>query len=223
MCVSHSVVSNSVTPWTVATRLLCPWNSPGKNTGVGSHSLLQGIFLTQGLNLGLLHCMQILYNLSHKGSPQLPGMHVKLQRTSSPLALLLWCQHQEGFTSFCSLACWVPDRRLRCKSPLFFFLIFYFVLGYSWLTVLWSVQFSSVTQSCLTLCDPMNRSMPGLSVHHHLPEFTQTHVHRVGDAIQPSHPLLSPAPPAPNPSQHQGLFQWVNSSHQVVKVLEFQL
>ena len=64
-------------------------------------------------------------------------------------------------------------------------------------------QFSSVTQSCPTLCNPMNCSMPGLPVHHHLPEFTQTHVHRVGDGIQPSHPLLSPSPPAPNPSQHQ--------------------
>ena len=70
---------------------------------------------------------------------------------------------------------------------------------------------------------PMNRSMPGLPDHHQLPEFTQTHVHRVSDAIQPSHPLLSPSPLAPNPSQHQSLFQWVNSSHEVVKVLEFQL
>ena len=70
-----------------------------------------------------------------------------------------------------------------------------------------SVQFSSVAQSCPTLCDPMNRSTPGLPVHHQLPEFTQTHVHRVGDAIQPSHPLLSPSPPAPNPSQHHSLFQ----------------
>ena len=69
-----------------------------------------------------------------------------------------------------------------------------------------SVQFSSVTQSCLTLCDPMNCSTPGLPVYHQLPEFTQTHVHQVGDAIQPSHPLSSPSPPAPNPSQHQGLF-----------------
>ena len=86
-----------------------------------------------------------------------------------------------------------------------------------------SVQFSSVAQSCLTLCNPMNRSTPGLPVHHQLLEFIQTHVHRVGDAIQPSHPLLSPFPPAPNPSQHQGLFQWVNSSHEVAKVLEFQL
>ena len=68
-------------------------------------------------------------------------------------------------------------------------------------------QFSSVAQSCPTLCDPMNRSMPGLPVHHQLPEFTQTHVHLVGDAIQPSHLLLSPSPPALNLSQHQGLFQ----------------
>ena len=70
-----------------------------------------------------------------------------------------------------------------------------------------SVQFSSVAQLCPTLCDPMNRSMPGLPVHHHLPEFTQTHVHRVHDAIQPSHPRSSPSPPALNPSQHQSLFQ----------------
>ena len=69
------------------------------------------------------------------------------------------------------------------------------------------VQFSSVAQSCLILCDPMNCSTPGLPVHHQLPEFTQTHAHRVGDAIQPSHPLSSPSPPALNPSQHQGLFQ----------------
>ena len=90
-------------------------------------------------------------------------------------------------------------------------------------SILSSVQFSSVTQSCPTLCDPMNCSMPGLPVHHKLPEFTQTHVHRVVDANQPSHPLSSPSPPAPNPSQHQGLFQWANSSHEVAKVLEFQL
>ena len=86
-----------------------------------------------------------------------------------------------------------------------------------------SVQFSSVAQSCPTLCYPMNRSTPGLPVHHQLLEFTQTHVHRVSDAIQPSHLLSSPSPPVPNPSQHQSLFQWVNSSHEVAKVLEFQL
>ena len=85
------------------------------------------------------------------------------------------------------------------------------------------LQFSSVAQSCLTLCDPMNCTMLGFPVHHQLPEFTQTHVHWVGDAIQPSHPLLSPSPPAFNLSQHWGLFKWVSSSHQVAKVLEFHL
>ena len=118
--------------------LYSPWNSPGQNTGVGSLSLLQGIFPTQGSNPGLLHCRQILYQLSYQGGPV--------------------------------------------------------------------IKFSSVAQSCPTLCDPMNRSMPGLPVHHQLLEFTQTHVHQVGDAIQPSHPLSSPSPPVPNPSQHQGLF-----------------
>ena len=94
-------------------------------------------------------------------------------------------------------------------------------------------QFSSVAQlfkmaissaqSCPTLWDPMNCSTPGLPIHHQLPESTQTHVYRVSDAIQPSHPLSSPSPLAFNLSQHQGLFQWVSSSHQVAKVLEFQL
>ena len=91
---------------------------------------------------------------------------------------------------------------------------------FSWFDV---VQFSSVTQSCPTLCDPMNCSTPSLPVHHQLPESTQTHVHCVSDAIQSSHHLSSPSPPALNLSQHQGLFQWVSSSHQVAKVLEFQL
>ena len=95
----------------------------------------------------------------------------------------------------------------KCVRPLFCYL----------------VRFSTVAQSCPTLCDPVNRSTTGLPVHHHLPEFTQTHVHRVGDAIQPSHPLASTSPPAPNPSQHQSLFQWGNSSHEVAKVLEFEL
>ena len=85
------------------------------------------------------------------------------------------------------------------------------------------VQFSSVARSCPTLCNPMNYSTPGLSVHHQLPEFTQSHVHWVGDAIQPSHPTSSPSPPALNLSQHQGLFKWVSSSHQVAKILELQL
>ena len=85
------------------------------------------------------------------------------------------------------------------------------------------LQFSSVTQSCLTLCDPMNCSAPGHPVHHQLPEPTQIHVLHVSDAIQPSHPLSAPFPSTFNLSQHQGLFQWVSSSHQVATVLEFQL
>ena len=85
------------------------------------------------------------------------------------------------------------------------------------------IQFSSVTQSCLILCDSMDCSTPGFSVHHQLPELIQTHVYRVGDVIQPSHPLSSPSPPAFNLSQHQGLLKWVSSSHQVAKVFGFQL
>ena len=86
-----------------------------------------------------------------------------------------------------------------------------------------TIQFSSVAQSCPTFCKPMDCSMPGLRVHRQLLKFTQTHVHWVGDAIQPSHPLLSPSPPAFSLSQHQGLFKQVKSSHQVAKLLEFQL
>ena len=86
---------------------------------------------------------------------------------------------------------------LEAKDDIIFFSFFKHVKN----------QFSSVTQSCPALCDPMNHSTAGLPVHHQLPEFTQTHVHQVGDAIQPSHPLSSPSPPAPNPSKHQGLFQ----------------
>ena len=101
---------------------------------------------------------------------------------------------------------------------------FTFSISYSVLPLhLVSVQFSSVTQLCPALCDPMNRSMPGLPVYHQLPEFTQTHVHWVSHAIQPSHPLSSPSPPVFNLSQHQGLFKWVSSLHQVAKVLELQL
>ena len=89
--------------------------------------------------------------------------------------------------------------------------------------LLYSVQFSSsVTQSCPTLCNPMNHSTPGLPVHHQLLESTQTHVHWVGDTIQPSYPLSSPFPHALNLSQHQGHFQWVSSSHQAAEVLELQ-
>ena len=118
---SRSVVSNSLRPHGLQpTRLLCPWDFPGKSTGVGCHCLLPAV-----------------------------------------------------------------------------------------------IQFSSVAKSCPTLCDPMNRSTPGLPVLHQLPEFTQTHVHLVSDAIQPSHPLSSPSHPASNPSQHQSLFQWVITSWEI--------
>ena len=90
------------------------------------------------------------------------------------------------------------------------------------LALMGGAMLSSVAQLCLTLCDSMDYNTPGIPIHHQLPEFTQTHVHWVGDAIQPSHPLLPPSPSALNLSQHQGLFQWVSSSHQVVKVLELQ-
>ena len=83
-------------------------------------------------------------------------------------------------------------------------------------------EFSSVTQSCPTLCDPMGWSIPWFPVPNQLPELAQTHVHQVDDAMQPSHPLSSPSPPAFNISQHQGLFKWVSSLHQVAKILEFQ-
>ena len=95
----------------------------------------------------------------------------------------------------CSHSCFLNQLILTCWSS------FIQVLSFQIL------QFSSVAQSCLTLCDPMDCSTPGFPVHHQLPEFTQTHVHRASDAIQPSHPLSSPSPPAPNPSQHQSLFQ----------------
>ena len=101
------------------------------------------------------------------------------------------------------------------------------LVGRNWEQVT-GIQFGPVAQLCPTLCDPMNRSTPGLPVHHQLPEFTQTHIHRVGEAIQPSHPLSSPSPPLSSPSpptfnlsQHQGLFQGVSSSHQVAKYWSF--
>ena len=121
---------------------------------------------------------------------------------------------------------WVNSYALFLKnyiphmSDIMWHLIFFPVWFIS-LSVIVS-QFSSLAHLCLTLCDPMNHSTPGLLVHHQFPESTQTHVHWVSDAMQPSHPLLSLSP-ALNLSQHQGLFKWVSSSHQVTKVLDFQL
>ena len=102
---------------------------------------------------------------------------------------------------------WMSSKHCPCVSKTELLYFQNLVLQKSIFPTQPSVQFSSVAQSCPTLCDPMNRSTPGLPVHHHLPKFTQTHVHRVRDAIQPSHPRSSPSSPAPNPSQHQSLFQ----------------
>ena len=115
------------------------------------------------------------------------------------------------------------NKYLNLRLPALFSSVQFSRSVHVWLfATLWTLWTQSLS-SCLTLCNPMNCSTPGLPVHHQLPEFTQSHVHWVSDAIQPSHPLLSPFPPAPNPSQHQGLLKWVSSLHQVAKVLEFQL
>ena len=127
------------------------------------------------------------------------------RRVSDEYPLYFWPQCSES-TEAC-WALWWPKEFVPClKNP-----------------QQSSVQFSSIGQSCPTLCNSMDCGTPGLPVHCQLPEFSQTHVHWVGDAIQPSHPLSSPSPLAFNLSQHQGLFKWVSSLHQVAKVLEFQL
>ena len=113
--------------------------------------------------------------------------------------------------------CPSPTPGIHCQETH----LFPWTQGSSWNSS--SVQFSSVAQSCPTLCDPMDCSTPGLPAHNQLPELAQIHVHWVSDAIQPSYPLLSLSPPAFNLYQHQGLFHWVSSLHQVAKVLEFQV
>ena len=152
-------------PWTVAYQAPLFMGFPRlKNTGVGCHFLLQGLF---------------------------PGME-PVSLASPALARRFFTTEPLGKP---------PTVLLQSKQLVVDCFLIIILLQFS------SVQFSSVTQSCPTLCDPMNRSTPGLPVHHHLLEFTQTHVHRVSDAIQPSHPLSSPFPPAPSASQNQSLFQ----------------
>ena len=127
--------------------------------------------------------------------------------------------------------CWFIHHLNICLTLTFLQLQFYNFCNYSYASFRGDVfnlikhisSVSSVTQLCLTLCNPMDCSTPGLPVHHQLPEFTQTHVHWVSDAIQPFHPLLFPSPPDFILSQNQGLFKWGSSPHQVTKVLEFQL
>ena len=154
MCVfsvlTHSVRSDS-------SRLLCPWDFSGKNTGLNAISLFRGS--SRLSNWTSVSCVSWREAWSHGGKPHMVTIS-SVQFSLSVVSDSLW-----------------PHESQHTRPP----------------------------------------------VHHQLPEFTQTHVHRVSDAIQPFHPLSSPSPPAPNPSQHQSLFQWVNSSHEVAKVLEFQL
>ena len=117
---------------------------------------------------------------------------------------------------------WVPDLFLICYVN-FVVVLSLEIPSFMANCSTFITVFTSVAQSCPTLCNPMDCSTPGLPVHRQFPEFIQTHVHWVSDAIQPSHPVLSPSPPAFNLSQHQGLFKWVSFSHPVAKVLEFQL
>ena len=202
-----------------------------------------GIFLGKGSNLSVLHCQADSLPLSHQRSPYmrvLNSLHphqylvlfifsifaIFMGRKFYFIIVLIWISlitsKFEHFFTYSSLMTvnwlflsFVYFRFVHVKCNLYANLL----NDFSNLMI----QFSSVTQSGLTLCDPLNCSTPGLPVHHQPPEFTQTHIHRVGDAIQPFHLLSSPSPPAINLSQHQGLFKWVNSSHQVAKVLEFQL
>ena len=167
---------------------------------------------------GLWHCLSL--GLEWKLTFFVLGSLLNL-----PNLLLCWVQHFHSI----SFRIWNNSAGIPSPPLALFLLIFPKAPltlhsrkpGYRW--VITSLWFRSVTQSCPTLCDPMNCITSGLPVHHQLPESTQTQVHWVSDAIQPSHPLLCPYPPALNLYQHQGLFKWVSSSHQVAKISEFQL
>ena len=175
------------------TRLPHPWDSPGKNTGVGCHFLLQCMKMKSESEVA-----QSCPTLNDPMDCSLPGSSV---HGIFQARVLEWD----------AIAFSLANSKYLYNTHL-------------WGAIYCSTfTFSSVQLlSRVRLCDPKHHSTPGLPVHHQLPEFTQTHVHRVSDAIQPFHPLSSPFPPASNPSQHQSLFQWVNSSHEVAKVLEFQ-
>ena len=167
----------------------CPWNFLGKNPGTSCHFLLQGI----------------LYAGIEPSSPALAGRFFTTS-TAWEVQLHLAQIINIGITGFVYdhiNITLLGHQVIQGQSTVLTTLAGEFIEAEN----LFSDQFSSVAQSCLTFCDAMNRSTPGLPVHHQLPEFTKTHVHRVRDAIQPSHLLSSPCPPVPNPSQHQSLFQ----------------
>ena len=239
-------MSDSVQPhrWQ-PTRLPCPWDSPGKNSGVGCHFLLQCMKVKSQSEVA-----RSCPTLHDPMDCSLPGysVHGIFQARVLEWGAIAFSNIHNYFTYFDYHLTFFCIYKLNFKIHIFadghwVFIIFLYSKYYCssilkcllvinaqdflcgvWLSVEFLVKvFSSVAQSCPTLYDPMNHSTPGLPVHHQLPEFTQTHVHWVSDAIQPSHPLLSPSPPALNLSQHHCLFKWVSSSHQVAKVLEFQL
>ena len=179
-------------------RLLSPWDSPGKNTGVGCHFLPWGNFLTQGSNSCLLHYGQMLCCLSQQGSPLV-----------LKLLSIWWGSIATCFSHSLFVLALILSHKLQC-----------FLSKGACIEVR---HCSSVQSLCCIWLFAMDCSTAGLRVHHQLPELAQTPVLQVGDAIQPSHPLSSPSSPAFSLSQHQGLFQGVSSLHQVAKVLELQL
>ena len=224
---------NSLWPYRLEpTRLFCPWDSPGKNTRVGYHALLQWIFPTQGSNLHLLHLLRwqasplllvppgkpirsinqrllisFITTLLSETSPQ----WVSISLPSSSVLIRILCETQR-------------QASYRLKTTYYWVGQSSFRLSITSSRKIQTIILASVVQSLsrVRLCNSIDCSTADFPVLHHLPEFAQTCVHWVHDAIQPSHPLLPLSSFAFNLSQHQGLFQWVSSSHQVAKILELQ-
>ena len=184
-------MSNSVRPhrWQ-PTRFHHPWDPPGKNTGVDCHFLLQFMKMKSEVT-------QSCPTLNDPTDCSLPGSSV---HGIFQARVLEWGAIAFSYPFPPAIINFFSKSVSLCFVSSFVSFLFRFHISVSH-------SVSSVAQSCLTLCDPMNHSTPGLPVHHQLLELAQTHVHGVGDAVQPSHPLSSPSPPAPDPSYHQGLFQ----------------
>ena len=189
------------------TRLPHPWDSPGKNTGVGCHFLLQ-CWKVKSESEVAQSCLTPSDPMDC--TPPGSSVHGICQVRIVEWGAIAFSEPGQSLINFIDFFLsetalifvifsidFVSHLSDLCSNSYYYFFL---MLQFS------SVQFSSVTQSCPTLCNPMNRSTPGLPVHHQLLEFIQTQIHRVSDAIQPSHPLPSPSP-ASNPSQHQSLFQ----------------